>query len=440
MIGTNAPRYTSYPTANHFTESIGPKDHARWLGAQEPNDEISLYVHIPFCERLCWYCACRTQGVNNPRPVTAYLDILEQEIARVSEALPPGIAARNLHWGGGSPTILSPEMIDRLSETLSARFSRAEAFGFSVEIDPTAIDAPRMDALARGGMSRASIGVQDFDPVVQRAIGRSQGFAVTRDCVDGLRNLGVASINFDLVYGLPHQTQARIARTLDKVLDLRPDRIALYGYAHVPWMAVRQKMISEGDLPDPPARLALFSLAAETLIGAGYRQIGIDHFVLPTDTMARAADTGRLRRNFQGYTDDPCATLIGLGASAISQLPQGYVQNRAATLTYSKAIEAGGLATGRGHALSRADRVTARAIEALMCGFSLDLDAMTPEFGESVEMIRSRIAPLAREFAAIVSWDGTRLEIAPEGRCLTRVIASRLDSYFVSGSGHSNAV
>lgn len=440
LFNANAPRYTSYPTANHFADAVGPEQYASWLRGLEPSSEVSLYVHIPFCERLCWYCACRTQGVNSKRPVAAYLDILSKEISRISSKLQDGVHVRNLHWGGGSPTILDPEMIDALSDELRSNFPRADTFEFSVEIDPTAIDAPRMKALSRADMTRASIGVQDFDPLVQKSIGRLQGFDVTRDCVEQLRALGITSVNFDLVYGLPHQNAERLGRTIDQVLTLRPDRIALYGYAHVPWMAVRQKMICEDDLPSPPERLQLFALAAKKLTEAGYRQIGIDHFVLPTDSMAKADAAETLRRNFQGYTDDPCDTLIGLGASAISQLPQGYAQNRAATSTYTKAIEDGGLATARGHSLTLLDRATARAIEALMCRFRLDLAPIAAEFGDASDILRARIEELSREFTDFVAWNGDLLEILDEGRALTRLIASRLDAYFVSGTRHSKAI
>ena len=440
LLNANVPRYTSYPTANHFSDQIGPKMYRKWLSELKPGTEVSFYVHIPFCERLCWYCACRTQGVNTQRPVKAYIETLVQEIESVSRILDGNVKISHLHWGGGSPTILSPELMVQLAHIISDRMPFVSVPQFSVEIDPTTMSPEKYDALKIAGLSRASVGIQDFDQGVQHAIGRLQSFEVTKTCVDALRTRKIRSINFDLVYGLPHQTPDSLDRTLDLALSLSPDRIALFGYAHVPWMAVRQKMIASDTLANAQARLGLFNAAKDKLLRAGYIQIGIDHFTLPQDSLALAARNHRIRRNFQGYTDDSADVLIGVGASSISQLPSGYVQNNSATSNYAKSINNGGFATARGHAYSRQDRCIGYAINELMCYFGVSTSDLTAKFGHVASLVAMDLEKVSCEYAAFVSWDGDRLEVLENGRELTRLIASKLDRYFLSGTNHSKAI
>ena len=429
FFDARVPRYTSYPTAPVFSREVGAAFQAECIERLDPAVPVSVYVHIPFCERLCWFCACRTQGTQTLTPVENYLATLEAELALITAYLPAGVRMGRMHWGGGTPTILPPPMIRRLAEAVKAVLPPAEGFEFSVEIDPTLVDDAKIAALAAQGMSRASIGIQDFLPTVQQAIGREQSFETTRSCVEWLRAAGVASLNTDLVYGLPHQTVGTIRDTVAKVLTLGPDRVALFGYAHVPHMSKRQKLIDETALPGDVARYRLAGEVAALFRAAGYNAIGIDHFARPGDVLAVAAREGRLRRNFQGYTDDTCSSLIGIGASSISRFEAGYVQNAAATPAYTQRIEVGSLAGYRGHRLSAEDRLRARAIEMLMCDFRIDLDLLGRAFGDAVRSLEGFHAAVLRRFPGFVERRGAALEIMPQGRPLARMIASQYDAY-----------
>ncbi|WP_172975682.1 MULTISPECIES: oxygen-independent coproporphyrinogen III oxidase [unclassified Roseivivax] len=376
LLEAKVPRYTSYPPATRFSDAIGPARHGGWLATLPADEAISLYAHVPFCRRLCWFCACRTQGTTNAAPLARFLDTLEAEARLVARTIGRRQKVASLHLGGGTPTLLSAGQMARLNGILRQSFDLDGCKDISVEIDPCELDDARLDALSALGLSRASIGVQDFDPLVQDAIGRHQSAEITADAVAGLRSRGVRSVNFDLLYGLPHQTKARLAATLDAVIGHRPDRIALYGYAHVPWMAKRQRLIPEDALPDPEARIALADLARAQLVAAGYLPIGIDHYALPGDEMAAAARTGALRRNFQGYTTDRAETLVALGPSAISRFREGYGQNASATRDWTVSVENGCLPTSRGYALSAEDCLAADAIERVMCDGILDFAAL----------------------------------------------------------------
>mgnify|MGYP001255520308 CR=1 FL=1 len=439
LFDARVPRYTSYPTAPAFSPAICAAHQAEALAALDPSDPVSVYIHIPFCERLCWFCACRTQGTQTLAPVESYIATLEQELALLARVLPRGLRMGRLHWGGGTPTILPPALIHRLAQAVKAVIPPVPGCEFSVEIDPTMVDRARIGALAAEGMTRASIGIQDFDPLVQQAIGRLQPFDVTRACVEDLRDAGIGSLNADLVYGLPHQTAARLTDTVAKVLELAPDRIALFGYAHVPWVSKRQRLIDETALPRERERFRLAELAARRFRDAGFQSIGIDHFARPGDGLAAAAASGRLRRNFQGYVDDGCATLIGLGASSISRLPAGFVQNAAATPAYVQRIEAGQLAGARGHWMSGEDLLRARAIEMIMCGFCLDLAELRATFGPDADRLRPEMLALADRFGDFVSLRGDRLEIRPEGRALTRIAARAFDAHSPEEARYSQA-
>ena len=440
LFTRNVPRYTSYPTAPYFHEGVNGKIFESWVKALEAGTKLSLYVHIPFCERLCWFCACRTQGTKNLSPVEAYLDILEAEIARLAKFLPKNLTISRIHWGGGSPTILPPRLIHALTDMLRKVAPFDPDIEFSIEIDPTSVDDEKLAAMAACGMNRASIGIQDFDPKVQATIGREQSFEATKDVIEKLRELGVHSVNTDIVYGLPHQTRETLAETLDHVLALDPDRIALFGYAHVPWMAKRQKMIPDSSLPQPLSRFDLFNQASDRFVGAGYSPLGIDHFAKPTDSLAIAAAEGRMRRNFQGYTDDTCAALIGLGASSISRFPNGYVQNRATTNAYANDIKAGNWAAARGYSLSVEDKIRGRAIEMLMCDLRIDLAEMRTLFGDRAAILMPDIENLLREYPEFVTLEKDQLTITGEGFHLTRILASELDAYQSSAAKHSMAI
>ncbi len=435
-----APRYTSYPPASSFGPAVGPAAMAEWLQAVPQGAAVSLYLHVPFCRRLCWFCACRTQGTQTDRPLAAYVRTLEAEMALVARHLPAGVRIAHLHLGGGTPTILPPDLIARLGAAVLSRWPLAGGAEVSVEIDPTEIDEARMDALAALGMTRVSVGVQDFHPAVQAAIGRIQDADCTRRAVGAARERGVQSLNMDLLYGLPGQTEERLAATVEQVLALSPDRVALYGYAHVPWMSRRQQLIDDTALPGAEARLGLFGTAAGLFLWDGYQRIGIDHFARSGDRLARAARAGRLRRSFQGYTDDPAEVLIGLGASAISRFPQGYAQNLAATGAHAAAVREGRLATHRGHRFEGEDLARATAIERLMCDFRFDRAEVLAAGRMTGGALDRLIDRAVLRFPGYVTRDLAGLAILPEGRPLTRVIASLFDAYETSPERHSQAV
>ncbi|MGR3363906.1 MAG: oxygen-independent coproporphyrinogen III oxidase [Maritimibacter harenae] len=440
LFDARVPRYTSYPTAPHFAGGVGEETVSRWIDAIPAGSQISLYLHVPFCRRLCWFCACRTQGTSTLSPVAAYVDSLTQELQTLKSRLADGITISHLHWGGGTPTLLAPDMIERLAAAIFDTAPLGENAQFSVEIDPNEIDGPRMDALVAAGLNRASLGVQDFDPMIQEVIGRPQSFEITREAVDGLRERGVESLNIDLLYGLPHQTKARMANSVEKVLALEPDRIALFGYAHVPWMARRQGLIPTEALPSPEERLELFNLSSELFTADGFEAIGIDHFALPGDGLSRAHRAGTMRRNFQGYTEDSAEVLIGLGASSISRYPQGYAQNAPATSAYQERVRAGMIPVSRGHAFAGDDILRGRVVEALLCDFRVDLPAIARKVGAEPEAALALADGLQETLPGTVSIENGVVSIRPEARPLARMIARYFDAYEMDESGHSQAV
>jgi oxygen-independent coproporphyrinogen-3 oxidase len=440
LFDAKVPRYTSYPTAPHFSTEVGADHFSSWIRAISPGASVSLYIHVPFCRRLCWFCACRTQGTQSDRPVMAYLDTLKSELALLKRELPQGVTLNRLHWGGGTPTLLSPSMMQDLAGTIFDVAPLGESAEFSVEIDPNEIDEVRLDVLAASGMNRASIGVQDFDEEIQQTIGRIQGYDVTRDAATMIRERGVASLNADILFGLPHQSQERMTTSVQKLLSLTPDRVSLYGYAHVPWMARRQSMIPSEALPTPAERLDLFETARRLFLWDNYEEIGIDHFATQSDGLSVAKKAGTLRRNFQGYTDDTSDVLIGVGASSISKFPQGYAQNAPATSAHTGAIRDGRFSTARGHVFSEDDRLRARMIEALMCDFRIDLADITNRFGVAQTQVMQMLDGIATQFPDMVSVDETGLFVPPKARALTRMMARSLDAYDLSKAGHSSAI
>lgn len=430
VYDARAPRYTSYPTAVQFASDIGPDFTSAALAALPAEKPVSIYIHIPFCERLCWFCACRTQGTKSASPVAAYLEHIIAEINLVAQKLPKGIKASRVHWGGGTPTILTPEQIKCLVDALEAKIPRTKDAEFSVEIDPTLVNQAKINALVAAGMNRASIGVQDFALNVQTAIGREQSFETTQECVEMLRRAKVGSLNIDILYGLPHQTKNSVLDTIHKVQTLSPDRIALYGYAHVPWMAKRQQLIDETTLPNGEARHDLFqAMAAELEGNGGYAPVGIDHFAKPADSMATALGASRLRRNFQGYTTDDMETLIGFGASSISKFPNGFAQNQAKSSDYALAIKSGALATYRGIETTHEDRLVARAIEMIMCNFAIDYPALINEFGSDLSCLNKAILTLQKNYPNIVKFSDSGLELVNHKRSVARLVAKAFDQY-----------
>ena len=438
LFAARAPRYTSYPTAPHFGTDVTERDFIDWVQAITPGSAISLYMHVPFCRRLCWFCACRTQGTTSDAPVAAYRDVLRAEIALLRRYLPKGVTLSALHWGGGTPTIMPAQMITELAAEI---FDLAPLTGvFSVEIDPNEIDAARLDALVAAGMNRASIGVQDFDPAVQTAIGRTQPFYLTRQVAEMIRARGVTALNVDILYGLPHQNDMRMTESVMQLLSLRPDRVALYGYAHVPWMSRRQQMIPTESLPSPTERLQLFDIARDLLTKGGYLPLGIDHFALATDSLAVSAARGQMRRNFQGYTDDQAQVLIGLGASSISRFPQGFVQNAARTADYARTIKSGHFSVQRGHQFTVDDHLRGAMIEELMCSFRVTRANIAEKLSYLPASFNTILEKTAQTFAQMVRLDAAGLTILPDGYPLTRLIAQSFDAYDQTRAQHSAAV
>lgn len=440
LFDAKVPRYTSYPPANHFQNGVGAQSQQRWIEAVPDGSDLSIYIHIPFCKRLCWFCACRTQGTQTLGPVAGYVATLIKEIIAVRESLPVSVRMSRLHLGGGTPTILTPELMTQLLKTVFEEFVPSDRFEFSVEIDPTDAPFELLQTLARFGMHRASIGVQDFEPQVQQAIGRDQSFERTREVTQWLRDAGVPSLNFDLLYGLPHQTADTFAKTIDRVLALRPDRLAIYGYAHVPWMSKRQVMIKDEDLPDPKTRLELSEQAKAAFQNAGYLPVGIDHFALPHDSLGTADALGTLRRNFQGYTDDTSPTLIGFGASAISRFKSGFSQNAVATSAYQDRIADTGFAGVKGFALDRQDKLISDMIEDLMCRFQVDLPRLYEIYPDKWSQIETYIAGLMARFPDVLIRRNNVVTVIPEARMLVRIIAHDIDGFRANLEAHSAAV
>ncbi len=429
----NLPRYTSYPTAPHF----GPLDEATyrgWLGTIRPGDALSLYLHIPFCRTLCWYCGCHTAITRSPARLARYAEGLVRETGLLAAALPPRPEVASLHLGGGTPSALGARGLVQVMAALRVAVAFRPEAELAVECDPRTLDDAMVGLLAREGFRRASLGVQDMDPGVQARIGRIQPAELVAEAVRRLRGAGIGAINFDLMYGLPGQTTAHVAASARFAAEQGADRVAVFGYAHVPWMKPHQKAIAEEMLPGALERIEQAEAAERALLAEGYVAIGLDHFARPEDPMARAQASGVLRRNFQGYTTDRAPVLLGLGASAIGALPQGYVQNQPDERAWLAAMEAGHLPVARGLELTEEDRVRRSIIEAVMCDLELDLLRVPAAVWRSAE---PRLAPLLRDGLARVA-DG-RLRVTEAGRRFVRHVAACFDAR-LGAARHSAAV
>jgi oxygen-independent coproporphyrinogen-3 oxidase len=441
-LSERVPRYTSYPTAPYFTPQVGPATYRSWLEGLPATARLSLYLHVPFCQSLCWYCGCHTKIPGHREPIDRYVETLEREIALVADLLAEKRQALHIHWGGGTPTIIGPEPFARVMALLRQRFSVDPDAEIAVEIDPRRLSLDMARALGAAGINRASLGVQSFDPAVQRGVNRIQSLEVTRATADLLRSNGVAKLNVDLLYGLPHETAASCRDTVAAALTLAPDRLAVFGYAHVPTMKRHQKRLDEAALPGSEARLEQEQAIGDALVAAGYVRIGLDHYARAEDALARAQAAGRLRRNFQGYTDDPADALIGFGASSIGELPQGYVQNAAGISDWSEAVTAGRLPTARGVAVNAEDRLRRSVIERLMCDLTVDIAAEARRHGFPADTLSSDLAmlqPLAAD--GLVHIQGSVVTVPESARPILRRIASAFDAYLDPAAGrHAVAV
>jgi len=442
LLASRVPRYTSYPTAPQFQPRIGAETYERWLRQLAQGSPLSIYVHIPFCDTLCWFCGCHTRVVNGYSPVASYLELVRSELAAVAEITGRDHSITHLHFGGGSPTILEPRDFIAVVAQIRETYSFAGSAEFAVEIDPRGLSDAKIGALAKAGVNRASVGVQDVDPKVQRAINRIQPFETTRSAIERLRAAGICNLNVDIMYGLPHQTVRHVKETVDAMVSLRPNRLAVFGYAHVPHMKRHMMLIDQKDLPTTAERLAQFDEAQSALIAAGYVPVGLDHFALPDDPMAIAARSGKLRRNFQGYTTDSADTLIGIGASAIGGFRQGYVQNQTAVPSYRERIRSGKLATARGIAFSREDTIRHAVIERLMCRLEVDLSEVAETFGLVAGHFADELVELehlSREH--LVEIDGWKIVVPGSERAAVRVVCAVFDTYLdASAARHALAV
>lgn len=426
----SVPRYTSYPTAPHFSKTIGPDAYCSWLNGLPAGDPISLYLHVPFCRQLCWYCGCNMKLATREAPIAQYAKTLRREIALVAKALPERKAISHLHWGGGTPTALTPHDFETTMTSVFDAFDIDDGAELALESDPRTLTPEMIDLAGRLGFTRASFGVQEFDPMVQAAINRIQPPEMVKDCVVGFRDAGVKSINFDLIYGLPLQTTDTLLKTIDLCVEMRPDRIALFGYAHVPWVAKKQRLIDEAALPGSDARLEQAQASSQALIDAGYVAIGLDHFALRDDPMARLLSAGKLRRNFQGYTTDQAETMLGVGATSIGRTPYGYAQNIAETGAWARAVDSGQLPVGKGYGFKGQDQLRSFVIEKLMCQSVVDLKAAGRRFGYAPSWYDEHlvdIKSLARD--GLVRLEDGVLTLTETGRLMVRVVASVFDEY-----------
>jgi oxygen-independent coproporphyrinogen III oxidase len=422
------PRYTSYPTAPNFSAAIDHNEYRGWLRTLPANEPVSIYLHIPFCREMCWYCACHTTVTHRKAPVSRYVSTLVREMKLVASELQSKLRTGHVHWGGGSPTLLTAEDVAQVHRALKDCFYHDPLEENAVEVDPRTLTKELAVAFSRAGVNRASLGVQSFDPEVQAAINRVQSFETTETSVRLLRDSGIPAINFDLVYGLPFQTVQSCRETVAQAVRLQPDRLAVFGYAHVPSFKRHQRRIDESALPGAPERREQSEAIASALTAAGYRQIGLDHFALPGDTLSAAAEDGTLHRNFQGYTTDTCRALLGFGASAIGRLPQRFVQNATRIPDYERRIASGHLATVRGCHLDEEDERRAAIIEALMCYNRAHVGSIAQDLGRL-------------ETDGLIRRSGDLIEVVEEARPLVRTVAAAFDSYLpTSAAAHVTAV
>ena len=440
MLERAVPRYTSYPTAPNFSPAVNADVYRSWLAGVPSEAALSLYLHVPFCRELCHYCGCHTKATLRDEPIEAYAQRLVEEIALVASHTGQR-KVTHIHWGGGTPSILDADLLKFITDEIAHRFNLSAVREHAIELDPRYLTRPLSQALRDIGVNRASLGVQDFSAHVQQAAGRIQPFDTVKNAVDLLNDFGIDRINIDLMYGLPKQTVADVQRTATLAHALKPQRVAVFGYAHVPWFRPQQRLIEQSDLPSSPERLAQAEAAHEILVQFGYQPIGLDHYAKPDDQLA--ARSGRLQRNFQGYTDDDADALVGLGASAISRLPQGFAQNAPAVGNYSRAIAEGKLATVKGIVLSDEDRLRGHIIERLMCDMAVDLDAIADETGFDIATDFTDELESLEPFEenGSVQIEGHCIRITEKGRPYMRLVASVFDTYLTGAkSRHSVAV
>jgi oxygen-independent coproporphyrinogen III oxidase len=425
------PRYTSYPTAPVWQDNIGPDDLDQFFTeAEAAQSPVSLYMHLPFCESLCLFCACNVVITKDHGVAPPYLTTLKKEIEYVARHVSRKRSVAQFHWGGGTPTYLTPAQMEDLFGYAAERFTFAPDAEIGIEIDPRVTTQQHLESLQRLGFNRLSLGIQDFDPEVQQIIHRIQPFEMTRDLIAAARDLGFPSINVDLIYGLPHQTAERFERSVDQVLTFAPDRVAMFSYAHVPWLRKQQGAFA-GHLPEGMEKFRIFCGGLGKFLGAGYQYIGMDHFAKPDDELAVAQRNRTLHRNFQGYTTKAGADLYGMGVSAISGIQNAYAQNYREVLQYTEAVERRGIATMRGYRLSEDDRLRRAVISRLLCHAVIRKDEIAADFGVNFDEYfapeLSHLQPFVEDGLARLS--PGEISVTPLGRIFIRNLAMLFDPY-----------
>ncbi|ARB45865.1 oxygen-independent coproporphyrinogen III oxidase [Alloalcanivorax xenomutans] len=433
-FGGPGPRYTSYPPATQFHEEVGEEDYRRAVArGNQARRPLSLYCHIPFCATVCYYCACNRIITGNRAKAEDYLTFLKQEIKAKAALVDPQRPVVQMHWGGGTPTYLSDAQMTELVYDLARHFNLLEEDRgeYAIEVDPRTVDRARLGLLRGLGFNRLSIGIQDLDPVVQKAVNREQSLELITEVFDAARDFGFHSINADMIYGLPWQSSSSLARSLEQLLALRPERISLYNYAHMPARFKVQRQIQETALPSPEEKLAMLKLAGETLEAAGYVLIGMDHFALPDDPMAVAQRNGTLHRNFQGYSLHGDADLLGMGVSAISAFDDFYAQNLKVLSNWQEAVQAGRMPIERGFLLDWDDRLRRDVIMGLLCDLRLDLVAFRQRWEvDFADYFKDQLAALGEfEKLGLIDMNGPVLKVTDTGRLVVRALVMLFDRY-----------
>ncbi len=427
------PRYTSYPTAPNFKPIEDAGVYTQWLRALPQGSALSLYLHIPFCKQMCWYCGCHTKATKHYEPIEAYVEIMLKEIDLLAATLGKRHNVKHIHFGGGTPGLLKPADFERIMARLDERFAiDYEGGEIAIEIDPRSVDEEKVESYARVGINRVSLGVQDINSKTLIAVNRAQPLELSIAAVTMLKKRGIKKINIDLLYGLPHQTPTSMIKTISRMWLLSPDRIALFGYAHVPWMKKHMRLIEQHTLPDKDLRYDLFTAGEEKLAGYGYVPIGIDHFAKKDDPLAKAAQDGSLHRNFQGYTSDSADALIGIGASSIGKFPQGYVQNAVDMPIYEESILSGTLPVAKFCMLSSEDRLRADIIEHLMCGFKVDVPTICSAHGfaeNHLDDVLTNLEGFVQQNLLVISEEKV-LTLMPHARLVARLICAKFDTYY----------
>lgn len=422
--GGAVPRYTSYPTALQFHDRFTDQDVKACLKTLNSAEPVSLYIHIPFCHSLCHYCGCHTKIVNHTGVITAYIETICREIRLASANAPQGLTISRVHFGGGSPNYAPMEDIKKILDTIRESFVTVTAMQIDMECDPRLLSDAKIKELSDLGIHRVSLGIQDFDQQVQKAVNRIQTLEHIDRQVQSLRHNGIHSINFDLIVGLPEQTLESVRKTALETIRIRPSRIAVFSYAHVPWAKKHQKILEKYRFPTPEERFLMQEDIRDILCDSGYNSIGIDHYALPEDSLSHAAIAGTMQRNFQGYTDDPAAIILGFGISAISQYKNSYTQNTLDAPSYRKTIEEGKMPVGKGYMLSKEDITTRKAIMQIMCSFNLDMRGCS-----SIPAAVDQLSSLERD-GLITRHGNDMIKITDMGKPFARVVASCFDPYF----------